>query len=208
MAKKHALPAIANGCRLLPARPLMSLPLLSSHAAHPVRLLCRRCGIPAANATYSSTVPPGGCITSCDNVRNRTAIFMAYGKAVPFMAGMFDPKAASGASGSRRLLSVWENYTYGEASLACSSCVSKTAWQGYVGHAVLHAEKCRTLSSWATDRDVLQCACEPLPPPCFHHCSIGSIRALMHCQPPRLKPLRPAPRPATQMSIVSFAAGV
>lgn len=200
--------AIAHGCRLLLARPRISIPLLTSHAAHPVRLPCRRCGIPAANATYSSTVPPGGCITSCDNVRNRTAIFIASGKAVPFMAGLFDPKTASGGSGRRRLLSVWANYTYGEASLACSLFVSKTAWQvvwGMLRCMQRSAALCGVVRTGMflsqTRMRAVAAALAAL------ECSTVSTRALIHCQPPRLKLLRPAPRLAMTTRIVSTAAG-
>ena len=63
-------------------------------------------------------MPPGGCILSCDDVRNRTALFMAFGDAVPFIAGEYNPTAAGG--GSRRLLqagsSVWTNYSFFEVS--------------------------------------------------------------------------------------------
>ena len=99
---QHAAP------RLLTRLPATSLP---------ARLPLHRCGIPAANATYSSTVPPGGCILSCDDVRNRTALLMAFGDSVPFIAGEYNPKAAAGG-GSRRLLqaggSVWTNYSFYE----------------------------------------------------------------------------------------------
>lgn len=62
-------------------------------------------------------MPPGGCITSWDPARNRTAVFIAFGEAVPFSSGQFDP--ANAAGGSRKLLqagSVWGNFTYQEAS--------------------------------------------------------------------------------------------
>jgi hypothetical protein len=73
------------------------------------------CGIPAANGTYSSTVLPGGCILSCDQVANRTGLFIALGPAVPFISGEYFPAGAAGV-GSRRLLQagdgVWGNFSY------------------------------------------------------------------------------------------------
>ena len=112
----------------------------------PCPLPLHRCGIPAANASYSSTVPPGGCILSCDDVKDRQVLFLAYGDSVPFMAGQYDPQnttapptnsSSGGALGGgggipggispsvRRLLqggigtmgSVWTNYTYDQVRL-------------------------------------------------------------------------------------------
>lgn len=72
------------------------------------------CGIPAANATNSSTVAAGGCITSGDSTEGRTFVFIAYGKSVPFVGGEYHPV---GATDRRRLLEaapVWTNYSQQE----------------------------------------------------------------------------------------------
>ena len=117
---------------------------------HLAQLASHRCGIPAANATYSSTVPPGGCILSCDDVKDRQVLFLAYGDSVPFMAGQYNPQnttapptnsSTGGGLGTggggipggispsvRRLLqggigtisSVWTNYTYDQVLLGPS----------------------------------------------------------------------------------------
>lgn len=113
---------------------------LRCHHCYPAASSLCRCGIPAANATYSSVVPPGGCITSCDDVKDRLALFIALGKSVPFISGEYSPQnttapASNSSSGDgggggisggispsvRRLLQggsggVWTNYTYWNAS--------------------------------------------------------------------------------------------
>ena len=97
-----------------------------THHSGPVRSPCPhcRCGVPAANATFSSTAAAGSCITSQDDVRNRTAVFVAFGKAVTFWSGMYDPQnpaEPSGGASMRALLQagtggVWANYSYFEVS--------------------------------------------------------------------------------------------
>lgn len=63
---------------------------------------CNRCGIPAANGTFSSTVPPGGCITSYDDTDDRWAVYVAIGKAVPFVSGIYEPVDSTTNSGTAR----------------------------------------------------------------------------------------------------------
>lgn len=113
-----------------------------------------RCGVPAANATFSSTASPGSCITSCDDVRNRTAMFIAYGKAVPFWAGMYNPQNPAEPSGSKRRLlqggtsGVWANYTYMEASRSCPATAS-----------VCRSPACHPPPGFAEGRHSLAAAC-------------------------------------------------
>lgn len=92
-------------------------------------------------------VPPGGCILSWDDGRNRTALFIAFGKSVPFVSGQFSPQqnstaapssssggAAGGGGGGGGVISptvrklmqggsgsttgVWSNYTQEQARIA------------------------------------------------------------------------------------------
>jgi hypothetical protein len=92
------------------------------------------CGIPGANATFTSTVAPGSCIITYDDGNDRLAVFAASGKAVPFVSGRFaQPGAMSNGTtsqSSRRLLQsggsgtgVWANFTR----------VKSTFWQGIDG---------------------------------------------------------------------------
>ncbi len=101
---------------------------------------------------------PGGCVTSWDPAQNRSAVFLAGGKSVPFVAGMYSPQNGGvarkllqggiGSSGS----SVWTNFTNLEARTRAAAPVlqkvpNMIVCAGRICHSEVQLFAC-SLSCW------------------------------------------------------------